>query len=419
MSGVDIEVTEEDARRPLPPPPRRVRREVWWSFLAHSQPAVAGCAMLGIISLVFVPQLLHMDLVGTCRLACFGRLARGRVVASQTQTLTDQGRPVIRYVFRFTGPSGTTVRGVCYSSTRRLTIGQTMMVEYDPWQPSKGRIVGTSTGLVPIRLGDLAFMSIFPTLACLLIAAAGYDASRSTRLLAEGFATRGRITAVIPYNNEGARRVVPFEEYEQWAGDRPVLVPYRWSGCVWLAAAVLATVAGLIACGILLSRQQTDPTIVRIFGRPLGRWPALLCVLASGAAIVVLGIRMIVQGGRWLSIPTVDSAGMHLLTAPCRRIRCTVRFEVPKSGEAVQSDHVDAVFLTVRPIEASQRILFDPDRPRSILLVDGQFPPVAFLEDEAWVSLWPSRPLRRLVAMGLGVAGGLAIGVVVNLMAWA
>jgi hypothetical protein len=257
----------------------------------------------------------------------------------------------------------------------------------------------------PHPRGQVLFAVVLGTLALGCLAAALLEARRRMRLLATGLPALGRITLVLARQADGSNCVIPFSESSPEPGTRPMVAPLRWGGCAWIALAVLVSILGLTACGLMLHQELTEPASLRLFGRPLSRWAGTLFIVACTAAILLLGIRMIVQGGQWLSTRPLDPPSLRLLMAPRRALKCSVRFAPPGDG-TVQSDRFDATFVREGPVPPEQRILYDPRNPKSVLLIDGHFPPIAYSEAGTWDSVWPGRSGWRLAGMALLALGG-------------
>jgi hypothetical protein len=252
---------------------------------------------------------------------------------------------------------------------------------------------------------SLAFPSALVTIGILLAVPSLAEGQRRVELLSHGLLAQGRITSVQELGGNSGREVAFQDMASRLAKERPG-APVAWGGLLWTAGAIIALVMTLTACGVLLRIALTGSLPLELFGRPIGRWPGVVFILACGAGACGLCTVLIVQGGRWVSIPLGENRG----AVATRRLRCRFEFRIP-SGKVVRTAD-RATFIAGSSIPAVQPVLYDPKILRSALLLAGTDPLVGITPSGNWEAVHGSvrRARAALLAacwIGAPCAGGI------------
>jgi hypothetical protein len=399
----------------LAPAPRPVSARLVLQLLTPPV-AVVGSLLVG-LAMLFLPALLAepgpLITFGPSRWARASGELKG--VARRSERRPGGPRQAPRFVafyeysYTFTLPDGTTRSGQSRSSEeryrmpRRARRGQpaappTVTVEYDPARPEVNRLEGTSAALPVSPAVPLLGMAV---VVGLLVAVGVGSGLRRVRLLRRGEPGWAWLTSCLI--QEGKRSVaLPLEDYKerlreqrrQWreSAHNPWAV-----GCFWVAGLVSALGASIFL-GI------AGALAVQIgFGPPGGSTPPIAWG-AGGVAVVVslvvlVGVPIARARRRWLAHAAAKDgdAGSY----PLPRVSCEYSFDDPAG--ATHTGRVRIRFAALDEEEPPRPLVYDPARPRRLLLLDGLSHRPVIRGDDGWDTTCQVGPIVRAVVLLVGL----------------
>jgi hypothetical protein len=131
-------------------PPRAVPRVLSWQLFASSLPV--GAAVFAVFSIVWLLPVVDLRWMADAQISATGQTTRGLLTSTDQVILFGRRNPytLTRYHFSFHLADGSVVKGTSYRSrplqSEDYIATKQVIVEYDPADPHKSRVQGTSAG---------------------------------------------------------------------------------------------------------------------------------------------------------------------------------------------------------------------------------------------------------------------------------